>query len=319
MAGRGHDQPGDRHLRRPEDRPDDGRASGARPGSTATRPAGRRRCGRPRCTSRRSRPRSARCRSRRCGRRTVRSWTAELKADGLADSYVYALHARLSQVMSDAVHDGHPGPQPVLAPHLARSRRSAALRRHDRAGVGAARRVPDAPAPGGPARRVRRAADRRGRAGCGSSDVDFMRGVVQPAVQWPGEPLKTETSRTPCRSRRSWRWSSRRRWPGGAGTRRHGRRRAAGVDRGRSSARSASARPKVDGLPEGFRFHDLRHYLASLLIGSGLDVKVVQARLRHAQRQDDARHLRPPVARQRRVRTGRRRCCAGRPWGLVGD
>lgn len=32
----------------------------------------------------------------------------------------------------------------------------------------------------------------------------------------------------------------------------------------------------------GFRFHDLRHYLASLLIASGADVKVVQARLRHA-------------------------------------
>jgi integrase len=36
------------------------------------------------------------------------------------------------------------------------------------------------------------------------------------------------------------------------------------------------------GLPDAFRFHDLRHYLASLLIGSGLDVKVVQSRLRHA-------------------------------------
>jgi integrase len=35
-------------------------------------------------------------------------------------------------------------------------------------------------------------------------------------------------------------------------------------------------------LPDGFRFHDLRHYLASLLIASGADVKVVQARLRHA-------------------------------------
>ncbi|WP_433357420.1 IS701 family transposase [Microtetraspora malaysiensis] len=32
----------------------------------------------------------------------------------------------------------------------------------------------------------------------------------------------------------------------------------------------------------GFRFHDLRHYLASLLIASGADVKIVQARLRHA-------------------------------------
>ena len=36
------------------------------------------------------------------------------------------------------------------------------------------------------------------------------------------------------------------------------------------------------GLPDDFRFHDLRHYFASLLIASGLDVKVVQARLRHA-------------------------------------
>ena len=33
---------------------------------------------------------------------------------------------------------------------------------------------------------------------------------------------------------------------------------------------------------DGFSFHDLRHYLASLLISSGADVKVVQARLRHA-------------------------------------
>jgi integrase len=43
-----------------------------------------------------------------------------------------------------------------------------------------------------------------------------------------------------------------------------------------------TARAKVDGLPEGFRYHDLRHYFASLLITSGADVKVVQKRLRHA-------------------------------------
>jgi integrase len=43
-----------------------------------------------------------------------------------------------------------------------------------------------------------------------------------------------------------------------------------------------SARGKVPGLPPGFRYHDLRHYFASLLIVSGADVKVVQARLRHA-------------------------------------
>ena len=38
---------------------------------------------------------------------------------------------------------------------------------------------------------------------------------------------------------------------------------------------------RIAGLPEAFRFHDLRHHLASLLIGSGLVVKVVQHRLRH--------------------------------------
>ncbi len=43
-----------------------------------------------------------------------------------------------------------------------------------------------------------------------------------------------------------------------------------------------AAQTQVDGLPAGFRFHDLRHYYASLLIASGLDVKVVQTRLRHA-------------------------------------
>lgn len=42
------------------------------------------------------------------------------------------------------------------------------------------------------------------------------------------------------------------------------------------------ARARVEGLPEVFRFHDLPRYFASLLISSGLDVKVVQARLRHA-------------------------------------
>ena len=43
-----------------------------------------------------------------------------------------------------------------------------------------------------------------------------------------------------------------------------------------------SARKRDPGIPTGFRFHDLRHYDASLLIASGADVKVVQARLRHA-------------------------------------
>lgn len=41
-------------------------------------------------------------------------------------------------------------------------------------------------------------------------------------------------------------------------------------------------RPVREQRPEGFRLHDLRHYYASLLIASGLDVKTVSALVRHA-------------------------------------
>ena len=44
----------------------------------------------------------------------------------------------------------------------------------------------------------------------------------------------------------------------------------------------ARGQERDPGLPAGFRFHDLRHYFASLLIAGGADVKVVQARMRHA-------------------------------------
>lgn len=43
-----------------------------------------------------------------------------------------------------------------------------------------------------------------------------------------------------------------------------------------------TAKATVDGLPSEFRYHDLRHFFASLLIASGANVKVVQAKLRHA-------------------------------------
>jgi hypothetical protein len=36
----------------------------------------------------------------------VRSWTAQLAERGYAESTIYALHSRLSQIMGDAVHDG---------------------------------------------------------------------------------------------------------------------------------------------------------------------------------------------------------------------
>jgi integrase len=39
---------------------------------------------------------------------------------------------------------------------------------------------------------------------------------------------------------------------------------------------------KACGLPVGTRFHDLRHFYASALIGAGLHPKAIQARLGHA-------------------------------------
>jgi hypothetical protein len=36
----------------------------------------------------------------------VKAWTARLKVEGHEASYIYALHARLAQIMKDAVHDG---------------------------------------------------------------------------------------------------------------------------------------------------------------------------------------------------------------------
>ena len=73
--------------------------------------------------------------------------------------------------------------------------------------------------------------------------------------------------------------------------------------------RAAVSRAGLDGL----RFHDLRHFSASLLIRHGESVKVVQARLGHASA-SETRHLLPPLARQRGTHAnGSRRGTWGRP------
>ena len=64
-------------------------------------------------------------------------------------------------------------------------------------------------------------------------------------------------------------------------------------------ARDASQRGGGEGLrPAGWRpIPRRRHYVASMLIASGADVKVVQARMRHACH-DDPRYLLAPLAGQ---------------------
>ena len=129
----------------------------------------------------------------------VRTWCARLGAEGLADSYVYALHARLSQIYANAVHPLQSGTSqtPVPIPQSLALELSAHVSRWHAKTV---------------------------------------------LVNELGRQLAPWTLERAMRT----------------------------------------ARAKVPGLPAGSRFHDLRHYFASLLIASGSDLKVVQARLRHA-------------------------------------
>jgi integrase len=208
----------------------------------------------------------------------VRSWTAKLKSDGAADSYVYALHARLSQILADAVHDG------VIArnPCSRRTSPGAGKQRPYVATTAQVWALHDAmPMHLRPAVLLGAFAGLRTAEVCGLrvSDVDYMRGVVTPEVQYPLQPLKSDASRTPVPIPRSLAVELSK----GADARTWVVETFVGdqvgpwqIDRAIRETREAA------GMPAGFRFHDLRHYFASLLISSGSDVKVVQARLRHA-------------------------------------
>jgi integrase len=211
----------------------------------------------------------------------VKTWTSRLAAEGAAPSYVHSLHGRLSQILGDAVHDGLLAKSPC-------SRRTSPGAAKQRAYVATTEQVwalyEAVPEHIGAAVLLGAFAGLRVAEACGlrPGDVDFMRGVIRPAVQYPAEPLKTEMSRTavPIAQSMALELAAHvRRHPGPAVLVNAG-----GVQLGPWAVERAvrAARGKVDGLPGGFRFHDLRHYFASLLIADGCDVKTVQARLRHA-------------------------------------
>ncbi|WP_092926992.1 tyrosine-type recombinase/integrase [Actinopolyspora alba] len=101
-------------------------------------------------------------------------------------------------------------------------------------------------------------------------------------MQYPEEELKTEMSRTtvPIADTLVKVLSEQvRRWPGetvltaGEGEQ---------VGPWKIEREVRRVRKHVACLPGDFRFQDLRHYFASLLISSGADVRTVQRRLRHA-------------------------------------
>jgi integrase len=187
----------------------------------------------------------------------------------------------MGQLFSDAVHDG-------LLPKSPLSRRTAPKAGEQRPYVATAEQVwalhdamPDGLQPAVllaafAGLRVAEAVALR------VSDVDFMRGIIAPAIQYPGVELKTKESRTPIPipqnlclelSVNQTRWGSETlvTYPWGRAISPH-----------RLEHYFRKARAAVNDLPDGFRFHDLRHYSASLLIAQGLDVKVVQKSLRHS-------------------------------------
>ena len=237
----------------------------------------------------------------------VKAWTAKLAAGDMEASYVYALHSRLSQIMSDAVHDGVLGRNPCsrrTSPPMGKAKVYVATTEqvwaiHDAVpdhlkvavllGAFAGLRVAEVAA-----LRV--------------SDVDFIRGVVHPKQQWPDKPLKTTGSDQAIPipqdlalllSASVQKYPSEMMVTNGPGTDQCG---PWIIERA-----IRDVREKIEGLPEGFSFHDTRHYLASLLIASGADIKTVQARMRHATARttlDTYGHLWPDADESTRAAVG---------------
>jgi integrase len=237
----------------------------------------------------------------------VKAWIARLRAQGMEASYIYALHSRLLQIMSDAVHDG------VLGPNLCSRRTSPPMGKakvyvatteqvwaiHDALpdhlqvavllGAFVGLRIAEV-------------------SGLRVADVDFIRGVVHPREQWRSKPLKTDGSEQSVPipqdlalllSASVQKYPSDMLVTNGHGTDRCG---PWLIDRA-----VRAVREDIDGLPEGFSFHDFRHYSASVLIASGADIKTVQARMRHASARttlDTYRHLWPDADESTRTAIG---------------
>lgn len=237
----------------------------------------------------------------------IKAWTTSLAEGGAEASYVYALHARLSQILVDAVADGLLARNPC-------SRRTAPPAGKQRAFIATTDQLwalHDAmPEELQPAVMLGAFAGLRVAEVCGLrvADVDFLRAIINPAVQYPAEDLKTDESKAPIPVARELvevlsahlvKHPS----AGTVLTTELGEQ--TGPWQIQRAVRTARAEAK---LPEEFRFHDLRHYYASLLISEGSDVKVVQARLRHASAKttlDTYAHLWPDTEESTRAATGK--------------
>ncbi len=207
----------------------------------------------------------------------VREWMAELSVK-YSTSYVYAIHRRLHQVLDDAVHDGILARNPISRrtsppsasqrPYVATTAQVWALydalkpeyRNMLLLGAFAGLRVAEI-------------------AALTREDIDWTEGAVTVAKQYGKDTLKSEKSGAtipiPLELTEMLQAGAGRVYlvPGVFGR---------GVSGYQLNREWIAARDRVEGLPEGFRTQDLRHYFASLMIAAGLDIKTVQARMRHA-------------------------------------
>ena len=211
----------------------------------------------------------------------VKQWTSEMAAEGLKDSTVYSNYRRLAQILGDAANDG-------LIPRSPCSRRTSPRQPLQRPFVPTTEQVfalLDAmPEHLKPAVLLGAFAGLRisEAVALTSEDVDFIRAVVTPVRQHGDQPLKSAASALPVPIPRDLALEL------SAALERSGGTHLVTDTAGRPTTpwavrRAITAGKVVDPtIPSELRFHDLRHYYASLLIGPGLDVKVVQTRLRHA-------------------------------------
>jgi integrase len=214
----------------------------------------------------------------------IQAWINRLRSEGVADSYLYLLHTKFAQIYRDAIHNGRVVRSPL-------SRHTSPPKGRQRQYVATTAQV----------WALHDAMEPRYRAGlllgafsglrvsevCGLrvSDVNFLRREVHPTVQYPADELKSETSRSPIPIPQ-WMVDELAAHVEQFSTT-HIMCTETGQQMGPWQLELAfkAAKSAVEGLPEGFRFHDLRHFYASFLIDAGLDIKTVQTRLRHASAQ----------------------------------
>ena len=209
----------------------------------------------------------------------VKAWLRQLEGEGRAPSYVSAVRSRLRTICQAAVDDGLLVRNPVIRgtataagagrPYVATTGQVwalyAAFPEHLRsavllgafAGLRAAEVVALRP-----------------------EDVDWDRGIITPAIQYGGKPLKTAASHAPVPVPLSLLEHLRADMSAGEGMTVVPGHIGRGAAPWNITTSVVQHREKA-GLPGEFRFHDLRHYFASTLIAAGLDVKTVQARVRH--------------------------------------